>query len=178
MIVTRLIDQAHAADINLKNEPFPLTGRMIPALKNGQWSYQIQKFSPAKIKWQTFPNENYNYNAMQKNSLFIGAYDTKTDQCVGLAILQKAYFKYLYLYDLKVRAAYRGHGCGLKLINTCFKIAKERGYAGLYTQGQDNNLEACLFYLRTGFIIGGFDNHVYQGTKQAGKADIIFYKDK
>lgn len=51
MIATRIIDKDHAADINLKNEPFPLTGRMVPALKNGQWSYQIHRFSPSDIKW-------------------------------------------------------------------------------------------------------------------------------
>ena len=53
--------------------------------------------------------------------------------------------------------------------------ARERGYIGLFTQAQDNNLNACLFYLHTGFEIGGFDNHVYNGTSQEGKADIIFY---
>ena len=55
--------------------------------------------------------------------------------------------------------------------------ARKRGYIGLFTQAQDNNLNACLFYLKTGFTIGGFDNRVYRGTKQEGKADIIFYRD-
>lgn len=57
------------------------------------------------------------------------------------------------------------------------EIAREKGYAGLYTQGQDNNPGACLFYLKTGFYIGGMDTNVYCHTKQEGKADIIFYCD-
>ncbi len=48
---------------------------------------------------------------------------------------------------------------------------------GVYTIGQDNNLSACLFYLRNGFEIGGFDNRVYRGTGQEGKANILFYRD-
>ena len=48
---------------------------------------------------------------------------------------------------------------------------------GLYTIGQDNNLNACLFYLSCGFQIGGFDNKVYKGTSQEGKSDILFYLD-
>ena len=35
---------------------------------------------------------------------------------------------------------------------------------------------ACLFYLHAGVEIGGFDNRVYDGTNQAGKADILCYK--
>ena len=41
--------------------------------------------------------------------------------------------------------------------------------------GQDNNLAACQFYIKSGFRIGGVDTEVYNGTSQEGKADIIFY---
>ena len=45
-----------------------------------------------------FPEESYDYDAMCKNSIFIGAYDG--DICIGLAIMQHAFFE--YMYDLKV----------------------------------------------------------------------------
>ena len=83
--------------------------------------------------------------------------------------------KYLYLYDLKVNAEYRGHMVGRKLIEAGKKLAREEGYRGLYTIGQDNNLGACSFYIRCGFEIGGLDTRVYQGTSQEGKRDILFY---
>lgn len=54
-------------------------------------------------------------------------------------------------------------------------IDEAHNYSGIYTQGQDNNLFACLFYIKTGFHIGGLDTNVYKGTKQEGKADILFY---
>lgn len=57
------------------------------------------------------------------------------------------------------------------------RVAAAEGYRGLYTQGQDNNLGACLFYLRSGFRIGGLDTDLYRHTKQEGKADIIFYTE-
>lgn len=83
----------------------------------------------------------------------------------------------MYLSDLKVNKKYRGQHVGQKLIAKAKEIAREKGYAGLYTQGQDNNPGACLFYLKTGFYIGGMDTNVYCHTKQEGKADIIFYCD-
>jgi hypothetical protein len=56
------------------------------------------------------------------------------------------------------------------------EVAKLRSYKGIYTRAQDNNLGACLFYLNNGFVIGGIDTHVYKGTSQEGKIDILFYK--
>ena len=86
-------------------------------------------------------------------------------------------FRYLYLDDLKVKRALRGKGVGGRLLARCMDVAREMGLIGVYTIGQDNNLSACLFYLRHGFEIGGFDNRAYRGTAQADKADILFYRD-
>lgn len=102
----------------------------------------------------------------------------KGEKCIGLAILQKDMFKYLYLDDLKVNSAYRKHGIGSKLIAACMNEAKKRKMQGIYTIGQDNNLSACLFYLKNGFEIGGFNNRNYRGTPQENKNDIYFYKDR
>ena len=85
--------------------------------------------------------------------------------------------KYMYLYDLKVSKKYRHNGIGLTLIQKAKEVCIDKGYRGLYTQGQDNNLSACLFYIKSGFYIGGFDSNVYKGTSQEGKSDIIFYLD-
>lgn len=51
-----------------------------------------------------------------------------------------------------------------------------RGTRGVSTICQDNNLNAALFYLNSGFAIGGLDTRVYDGTKQAGKSDIFLYR--
>lgn len=175
MIETRQIDAAHKRDINLTNEPFALTGRMVPAYRDKAWSYTVEPFAPEDVGEMCFPDEDYDYEAMKENSVFLGAYDG--EECVGLAILQEAFFKYMYLYDLKVSGACRGQGVGRALMEKAGEVCKERGYRGIYTQGQDNNLGACRFYLKAGFRIGGLDTEVYKGTKQEGKADILFYRD-
>lgn len=172
----RIIDEKHMSDINIPNEPFLLFGRMIPSYINEQWSYSVVRFEKSDCREMCFPDENYDYKAMCGKSTFLGAYDGET--CVALAILQDAWMKYMYLYDLKVSKAYRRQGVATALIEKAKEICTEKGYRGLYTQGQDNNLSACLFYLKSGFRIGGFDSEVYKGTKQEGKADIIFYIDR
>lgn len=175
MLETKLIDQEHMQDINIPNEPFALWGRMIPCYKDERWSYTVEHFSPQDVSEMCFPDENYDYMEMCKNTVFIGAYDG--DTCIGLAILQDALLKYMYLYDLKVNKAYRNQGIASLLLTKAKEVAAAKGYRGIYTQGQDNNLSACLFYLNFGFHIGGLDTDVYKGTTQEGKADILFYLD-
>lgn len=173
MAEIRIIDSAHREDIKLPNEPFSLFGRMIPSYTDGCWSYSVERFE--SVSEMCFPDEDYDYDEMIENSVFIGAYEG--EQCIGLAILQEGFFKYMYLYDLKVNQAARGKGIAGKLIEKAKEVARQRNYRGIYTQGQDNNLGACLFYIKSGFRIGGFDSELYKGTKQEGKSDIIFYLD-
>ncbi len=171
----RIIDEFSKEDIRLKNEPFPLCGRMVPTYKDEQWSYEVRRFPESEISETCFPEENYDFDAMKENSVFVGAYDA--GKCIGLAILQDAMFKYLYLYDLKVCGEYRRQGVGRALLEKAKEVAISRGYRGIYTIGQDSNLNACLFYIKLGFAIGGFDNRVYTGTSLEGSGDILFYLD-
>lgn len=175
MVEIKIVDATHKDDINIPNEPFQLIGKMIPSYLDEQWDYSVRYFEKSDITEMCFPNENYNYAEMEDNSIFIGAYDN--GKCIGLAILQDAWFKYMYLYDLKVSKDYRHMGVASALMQKAKEVCKAHNYFGIYTQGQDNNLSACLFYIKTGFRIGGLDTNVYKGTKQEGKADIIFYLD-
>ena len=170
-ITIRKIGAENLADAQLKNETFSVWGRMVPALRNGIWSYTAETFAAAEE--MTFPDENYDVSA--NDGIFMGAY--RGEQCIGLAVLRKAMFRYLYLDDLKVCADFRRQGVGAKLIGAAMKEAEDLGLQGVYTIAQDNNLSACLFYLKCGFAIGGFDNRAYRGTPQENKADIYFYKD-
>ena len=175
MIEAKLIDAAHQTDINLPNQPFPLWGRMDVSRRDGEWGYTVEKSAAEDLREMCFPDENYDFAEMSRDHTFIGAYDG--EKCVGLAILQEYFFNYMYLLDLKVDRAYRGQGVGRLLIEKAKEVARGKNYGGIYTQGQDNNASACLFYLRQGFRIGGLDTEVYKGTAQEGKADILFYLD-
>ena len=175
MITITIIDADHKGDINFKNQPFPLFGLLLPSYQNGKWDHTELLFPKENVTEMCFPDEDYDFEEMSKESIFVGAYDGET--CVGVAILQQAFLKYMYLYDLKVDAGCRGKGIGAMLIETCKEIAVGQGYRGLYTQGQDNNLGACRFYLKMGFEIGGLDTRVYRGTLQEHKKDILFYCD-
>ena len=171
MIKIKQITAENAADLQLKNEPFPMPGRLIPQLQNGSWSYRTEPFEIPES--MVFPDENYTLEEVNCNGVAYGAYEN--DQCIGLAIYTFDRFRYLYLSDLKVCSDWRGKGVGKALIRAGMEEAQCRNMQGICAIAQDNNLNACLFYLAAGFTIGGFDNRTYDGTSQQGKADVIFY---
>lgn len=171
-VVIKRIDGAHEADIRIPNHPFDLFGRLIPLYDGKTWSHAEALF--AERTQMCFPDEDYQMQDMP-DCIFLGAYENGA--CVGLAVLQRSWNRYLYVYDLKVNAEHRGRGIGGQLIAEAEKLASEMGYRGLWVVAQDNNLAACRFYLKAGFGIGGLDTHVYRGTSQEGKADIHFYKE-
>lgn len=170
-IYIRRIDEFHADDARFKNQPFQIWGRMIPSLENGKWDYTVEKYEHTEE--DCFPDEPY--DVAKDDAIFLGAYDK--DVCIGVAVLRKEMFKYLYLDDLKVNRDYRRKGVGGLLIDACLQEAEKFSMQGIYTIGQDINLSACLFYIKQGFEIGGFDNRSYRGTSQEKSANIYFYKD-
>ena len=167
----RKITRERAADLNLPNEPFSMPGRLIPELTDGVWTYRTELFD--REETMCFPEENYDFEQYSKNGFVLGAYEA--DRCVGIGIFREDFLKYLYLYDLKVCADARRKGIGTALVHSGLEEAKKLGYVGIYCIAQDNNLNACRFYLKNGFQIGGFNNRCYDGTSQQGKADIYFY---
>ena len=171
MIEIRQIANKRKNDANIPNEPFEIWGQMIPSLQDGRWEYRTIKF--AERTEMCFPD--YPYDVEAGDDIFFGAYDK--EDCIGVAVLRKSMFRYLYLEDLKVNRAYRRQGVGGMLIEACMERAASENMQGVYTIGQDNNLSACLFYLHHGFEIGGFDNRVYRGTVQEDKSNIFFYRD-
>lgn len=171
MLEIKRLKPTDKTDALLKNEPFTLWGRVVPALEHGAWSYTVERF--AMPQEDIFPDENY--DPAEDGAVFLGAYEDGS--CVGLAVLRRGMFRYLRLDDLKVRAVSRGRGIGGRLLDACMAEAQALGLRGVRVVAQDNNASACLFYLAHGFAIGGFDNRSYGGTVQAGKADIYFYRD-
>ena len=56
---------------------------MIPSYINEQWTYRIVRFKEDEISEMCFSDENYDYDRLSINSIFIGAYEG--NKCIGLA---------------------------------------------------------------------------------------------
>ena len=173
-ITVRRIGPDRAGDLRLPSEPFPLRGRLHVNYEDDAFSWAAETWPEDRVIYQTFPEEDYDYEAMKHDHFFVGAY--LGERCVGLAIFEKPWNRWLYLSDLKVCRDARRMGAARRLLEEGMAIAREEGYRGVSTICQDNNLNAALFYLDVGFAIGGLDTRVYDGTKQEGKRDLFLYR--
>lgn len=169
----RKLTEDNEKDLNIPNDPIDIIGRFNVSRSDNKWTYTSEYF--ADKTEMTFPDENYDIKEILEKGSAFGAYDQ--GKCVGLAVMQDDWTKFMYLSDLKVNRVYRKQGIARELIKECRREAVERKYKGIYTVAQDNNLIACRFYLNEGFEIGGLNTHGYKYTSQEHKSDIYFYLD-
>ncbi|API89110.1 GNAT family N-acetyltransferase [Marinilactibacillus sp. 15R] len=170
-IEIKVVDKDNEKSLSLKNESFEIIGELIVARVDGHWLYTENEFE--QITEMVFPEENYSYDTVIKNGFSIGAYDK--DRCIGLAIFEYQWNSYVYLSDLKVSNPYRNQGIASKILDFSREIIAEKGYKGISTIAQSNNLIANRFYIKYGFEIGGLNTQNYHFTNLKGKADIYYY---
>ena len=73
MITVKIIDADHKDDINIKNQPFALFGLLLPSYQNGEWGHTELLFPKENVTEMCFPDEDYDFEEMLKNSIFVGA---------------------------------------------------------------------------------------------------------
>ena len=113
-ITVRRIGPDRAGDLRLPNEPFPLRGRLHVHYEDDAFSWAAETWPEDRVTCQTFPEEDYDYEAMKHDHFFVGAY--LGERCVGLAIFEKPWNRWLYLSDLKVCREVRRMGVAWRLL--------------------------------------------------------------
>ena len=66
-------------------------------------------------------------------------------------------------------------GAGRELIAAAVQWARERGAAGVRAETQSNNVAACRFYARCGFVLAGFDRSLYVAIPGHGQETALFW---
>ena len=161
-------------DVNKANEPFEIIGRLKPNFLNDEWNYTEEIYDCPYL--HLYPNEDCDYSLYIENpdkTVFL-AYADK--ECVGQIVLRKDWNKYAFVEDICVSKSSRGQGIGSALIQKAIEWAKDKGLDGLALETQDNNLLACRFYSKCGFVIGAVNTMLYKNfTKPWSDATAIFW---
>ncbi len=142
-------------DINTTNDYFELYGRVVPSLQSGKWSYEEVlfdetreiRFPDDKLDWSEYINQ-------EDKALFL-AYLNHT--CIGQIRIIKDWNRFCYIENIAIKKDYRGSGVGKLLLSKAEEWAKQRELIGMSLEAQDDNLGACRFYVKQGFILGGVD---------------------
>ena len=83
-------------------------------------------------------------------------------ECIGQIVLRKDWNRYAFIEDICVAQSARGQGVGTGLIQKAVQWAEDSGMKGLALETQDNNLLACRFYAKCGFVIGAVNTMLYR----------------
>ncbi len=80
---------------------------------------------------------------------------------VAYAAVSRGWNGYAVVDDIAVDAAHRGGGTGRRLMDAVVGWARLEMLEGVRLETQSNNLAACRFYRRYGFVLGGYDRYLY-----------------
>jgi len=141
-------------------EPFEIIGRLRPSYIDGEWTCTEEIYGHPYL--HSYPEEECDYSG------YIGSADRAVflayigEDCVGKIVLRKDWNKYVFVEDICVSRACRGQGVGTALMQKAAEWAKAGQMAGLALETQDNNLSACRFYSKFGFVIGAVNTMLYK----------------
>ncbi|HCN57871.1 MAG TPA: N-acetyltransferase [Exiguobacterium sp.] len=151
--------------VNNANESFPIIGKILPGFSNGIWSYEEELYeTPSEIR---FPDDKLDWSTYINSNEKIVLLALHEDACIGQIRLVKDWNRFAYIENIAVKKDFRKSGVGHLLLEAAETWAKEQSLIGLSLEAQNDNLIACRFYVKEGFVLGGVDT-----LKQSANSNI------
>lgn len=160
-------------DINKTNDSFKVFGKVVPSFQLGKWAFEEILFD--EVKDIRFPDDQLDwieYIDSEDKALFL-AY--KNNDCIGQIRIVQDWNRFCYIENIATKEDFRGQGIGSLLLTKAEDWAKERNLLGISLEAQDDNLGACRFYVKQGFVLGGVDT-LKQSYNPQIDATLYWYK--
>ncbi|MDA1531026.1 streptothricin N-acetyltransferase SatA [Bacillus cereus group sp. TH260-2LC] len=147
------------------DDSFIVNARLILSLSkvNRHIEYTVEDVPRYEKIYLQNDNEELTYNEYINKPNQVIYIALLHNQIIGFIVLKKNWNRYAYVEDITVDKKYRTLGVGKQLIDQAKQWAKEGNMPGIMLETQNNNVAACKFYEKCGFVIGGFDFLVYKG---------------
>ena len=142
--------------VNDANEPFPIIGRIVPQFSGTTWSYTEELYETDTEAH--FPDDRLDWSTYIDHQDRIVLLAFSGTCCIGQIRLVRDWNRFAYIENIAVKQAFRKLGVGHQLLAAATKWAQQRELIGLSLEAQDDNLIACRFYAREGFVLGGVDS--------------------
>ena len=167
------LNEATAHFLPHTNQPFDVIGRFVPSYDGDKWSYKEILYGEKTQK--TYENEAIDpkdYIDSSKRAVFLAVCN---DLCIGTVYISVGWRGMGYIEDLSVDTAYRHMGVGKKLMDSAVNWCREQRLNRIVLETQDNNLQACRFYVKYGFELCGIDTKKYVFTEYENEISLYFY---
>lgn len=159
------------------DDSFTVNARLILSFSkvNRRIEYTIEDVPSYEKSYLQNDNEELAYNEYINKPNQVIYIALLHNQIIGFIVLKKNWNHYAYIEDITVDKKYRTLGVGKSLVDQAKKWAKEGNMPGIMLETQNNNVSACKFYEKCGFIIGGFDFLVYKGLDMTNDEIAIYW---
>ncbi|MHC8520439.1 GNAT family N-acetyltransferase [Rossellomorea sp. H39__3] len=135
----------------------------------------LRRSSFDKATETRFPDDNLewsHYINREDKTVFLAYLNNR---CIGQIRVVKEWNRFCYIENIATKREYRGSGVGKALLHQAEEWALERSLIGMSLEAQDDNLDACRFYIKQGFKLGGVDT-LKQSYNPHIEATLYWYK--
>ncbi|PEP91655.1 N-acetyltransferase [Bacillus toyonensis] len=159
------------------DDSFIVNARLMLSLSkvNRRIEYTIEDVPSYEKSYLQNDNEELAYNEYINKPNQVIYIALLHNQIIGFIVLKKNWNHYAYIEDITVDKKYRTLGVGKRLVDQAKQWAKESNMPGIMLETQNNNVTACKFYEKCGFVIGGFDFLVYKGLDMTNDEVAIYW---
>lgn len=167
------LNEATARFLPHAHQPFDIIGRFIPIYDGEKWTYKEILCNENRQK--TYKDEIIDpkdYIDNKKKAVFLAV---RNSLCIGAVLVSTDWRGEGYIEDLAVDSECRRLGVGKKLMDSAVSWCREHRLNIITLETQDNNLQACRFYIKYGFMLCGVDTKLYALTEYEDEAALYFY---
>ncbi|KAB2460223.1 streptothricin N-acetyltransferase SatA [Bacillus sp. CH126_4D] len=159
------------------DDSFIVNARLILSLSkvNRRIEYTVEDAPSYEKSYLQNDNEELAYNEYINKPNQIIYIALLHNQIIGFIVLKKNWNHYAYIEEITVDKKHRTLGVGKRLIGQAKQWAKEGNMPGIMLETQNNNVAACKFYEKCGFVIGGFDFLIYKGLDMTSDEVAIYW---
>ena len=171
-ITIRQMDLQSLKQVDRFNRNSMVNSHLLLQVQDNKISYSVVPVEPYEKILDVDPEDYSTFIDNPQKVIFFADVDGKP---AGQIKLIPWWNKFAYVEELIVDTEFRGHGVGRALMNYAIEWAKENGFPGLTLETQDNNVPACKFYEKCGFVLGGFDLYAFRNLENASEIALYWY---
>jgi len=171
-IQIRQMDSQSLQQVDQYNRNSMVSSHIMLQVENNKLTYSIVPVQPYEKVLSVDPED---YTTFIDNPQKVIFFADVNDKPVGQIKLVPWWNKFAYVEELVVDTYFRGQGVGYALMSRAIAWARQQGFPGLTLETQDNNVPACTFYEKCGFVLSGFDLYAYKNLDNPSEIALYWY---
>jgi len=173
-IQIRQMDSQSIHQVDQFNRNSMVNSHIVLQVENNKLTYSIVTVEPYE-KILSIEAEDYTTFIDNPQKVIFFADVDRSAKPAGQIKLVPWWNKFAYVEELVVDTEFRGKGVGRALMTRAIEWAKHQNFPGITLETQDNNVPACTFYEKCGFVLRGFDLYAYKNLDNASEIALYWY---